>query len=83
MKWIRNIETGLVEKIPQVRIAKIAHTRKAEGGYFFDLHLKLTDGKRGICQGIFICSEFIKEGSYSKISDIFTDIVKDEIKEIA
>ena len=80
-KWTQDIEVGLVEKIPQVVIAKIPQIRKVEEDYFFDLHLKLRNGNRGICQGMFISYEFTKEGLSSEISDIFVDIIKDEIVE--
>lgn len=82
MKWTKIIEKGLVEKIPQVKIAKISQPIKAEGGYFFDLYIKLIDGKRGTCRGIFITSEFIEDGFSSEISDIFTGIVEDEITRV-
>ena len=78
MKWYEEIVVGILENIAQVTYAKIVNIEKREGGYSFDLHIKLITGMRGTCRGMFIDCDFIKDSAVT-MSDIFVNIVKKEI----
>ena len=78
MKWYEEIVVGILENITQVTYVKIVNIEKREGGYSFDLHIKLITGMRGTCRGMFIGCDFIKDSAVT-MSDIFVNIVKKEI----
>ena len=79
-RWARLIEGGVLGKIPEVVRTKVKRIIMRPDGYLFDLHIKLSDGWRGTCEGCFIDYDFIADQSPENIALIFISYVKREIE---